>query len=219
MTGTGGTTATGGAPCIKRWTVQKIGTAATSSVTVGGGAMVLRSSNSRRGDLLNVTQSALVGDFDATFTFEAFVLGGAGAFVQAAVAEAVAAPTTPIVTAGIGEIPATAGNVPGLSATFQPGTSALQGTTEVAGTFRFQRAGSSLTVTATPTGGGPRATTTNASYGTFDVQIGLQIGSNLSTVIASETSIRITSFSLSGGAPPAGGPAVMSDDFACDSLK
>ena len=211
--GGGGTGGTGGGGCAKQWNVGTLGTTATRTATVEGGALVLRSSNSQLDNLLNVThRAALAGDFQASFQFEMFVSGGAGAFVQAAISENVANPTTGVATAGIGHVPQQGATVPGISATFQPGSSDLQPATGVGGTFTFQRTGAS--VTATTQVGGATATVTNASYGTFAVAIDVQMGVNMGGPIAPESSIRFLSFTVTGG-----GPAAMPDDFGCDSLQ
>jgi hypothetical protein len=186
----------------------------SQGAVVESGALVLRSSNSPASDLLTVEHRfTLSGDFTATFELEAFTSGGDGAFVQAAIAENVANPVTPIGTAGIGHFSQQGSTVPGISAAFQPGAVDLQATTATAGSFSFQRTGASVTVTAQPSQG-PIATVTNASYGTFDVTIGVQIGNNLPRVIAAPSSIRILSFVVTGG-----GPAPRSDPFDCDSLS
>ena len=192
------------AGCVKRWTKQLTVPGANASATVSGGALIVRSTNTAAGSPLDVVQSGLSGDFDATFTFEAFVAGGTGGLVQAGVS---AGPTN-VAIAGIGSFPTV-----GISAAFvQPagGPSDIKASTGTAGTMRIQRTGSNLTVTTIA--GGVTATATR-TFTTGDLNIGVQIGSNMGTV-ASEISIRITDFAITGG-----GSAVKSDDFSCDSLR
>ncbi|MCC6999670.1 MAG: hypothetical protein IT370_34005 [Deltaproteobacteria bacterium] len=197
--------------CVKRWRVQKIGTAAVSSATVESGALVLRSSMSAQTDLLNLLpMMTLTGDFSATIRFENFVAGGMGAFVQSAVADPTLGANAPFATAAIGNVP-----LEGLSAAFKnpAGVTDVDATTIKSGEFQFVRTGGMLTVTAVALGGTP-ASTASQAFTIMPLQLGLQIGTNSQT-FDPETSIRITEIAITGGG--AGGPA-QTDDFSCDSI-
>ncbi len=197
--------------CVKRWRVQKIGTAAVSSATVESGALVLKSAMSAQTDLLNVLpMTTLSGDFSATIRFEGFVAGGMGAFVQSAVADPTLGASAPFATAAIGNVP-----LEGLSAAFKnpSGMTDVDATTIKAGEFQFVRSGGMLTVTAVALGGTP-ASMASQSFTIMPLQLGFQIGTNSQT-FNPETSIRITEIAITGGG--AGG-AAQTDDFSCDSI-
>jgi len=204
-----GMTADARPPCTKRWNSKKIGTAATSSATVEGGFLVLRSSMSAQTDLRVVTSMmTLSGDFTLTVRFRDFVPGGLGAFVQAAISDPTITTNAPLAAAGIGNFPQD-----GLSATFQPGTADLKPTPMGDGLFRFTRTGAMVTINAATSTGSPTAAVA-AAFTMSPLQIGLQIGTNNST-FNPESLIRFSDVTVSGGG--AGG-AAQNDSFDCDSL-
>ena len=113
----------GKAGCAKQWNVGTIGTTANRTATVEGGALVLRSSNSQLDNLLNVThRAALAGDFQASFQFEMFVSGGAAPSCRprSRRTSPIQPRASPPRASATSEQGAT---VPGISATFQPGSS------------------------------------------------------------------------------------------------
>jgi len=193
--------------CRRQWTVSVAGGASAAGAAVAGGALVLRNATTALGDQLDVMHlTTLTGDFDASFAYEMFVAGGAGAFAQAVLIHAPSAPGDPLVTAGIGNSPQ-----PAVSATFQPGPVDVQVTAAVAGTFRLRRSGDQVTTTTTPTGGDPPATVTS-TLATYPLGIGLQLGTNTNALVG-ETSIRINDFTVTGDG------SVSPDDFSCDSVS
>ncbi|MCA9677993.1 MAG: hypothetical protein H6709_09515 [Kofleriaceae bacterium] len=185
--------------CLSLWKVRAdVGAGAA----ITGGALVLTATDMDAGSALEVTQTGLTGDFDATFTVSDFTAAGTGAFVQAAVSEAVAQPTQ-IFTAGLGTFPTV-----GLGVADQPsGTADLQATALTAATLRFQRTGSDVTVTATAADATASITgTSNAAT----LQLGVQLGSNMGAVTG-DTRAVIDGFVVTGA-------GVTSDTFDCDSL-
>lgn len=187
--------------CPKLWTVTNDPGA---SAFVTGGVVLLSASNIADDSAIELTQTGLTGDFDATFAFSGFTSGGTGAFLQAAISADVATPPRKL-TAAIGTSPTV-----GISAADQPGGSVdIQATTLKSGELHFVRAGDQVTVTATTA---DQTATITATYAVTPLRIGVQLGSN-NGAIAPETSVSIGAFTL------AAGTGVTGDTFDCDSLQ
>lgn len=197
--------------CPLKWKVVR-DAEVSSQLSVEDGALVLAVPAMPRpapgaGPAVDVYQDELLGDFDAAFEYEAFVSGGAGAYVQAAVA----ASTQSYAVARIGTHPV-AGVAVALATSPEDVMQSEKATTATSGTLRFQRVGGELTVTSEA--GGESAQVTG-SLGDGALTIGVQFGSNhADQAVPAPSSIRITRFALTGG-----GAHVRADGFDCDSLK
>ncbi len=192
--------ATDAAACPPVWTVDA---AAGTSATVAGGALVLTGTN-LVGSALEVYRDGLGGDFDVSFTIEAFTAGATGAFLQAAISERVPTPTR-ILSTALGTFPTV-----GVSAADQPGgPTDIQASAATTGTLRFARTGTTVTLTATA--GATVATATATSFALQPLRVGVQLGSNMGTVAPASTA-RIGGFVVVAGA------GVAADAFDCNSL-
>lgn len=190
--------------CPRLWNVNvQPGADATADIT--GGDLIVTATDMGPGSAIEITQSGLTGDFDATFTFNSWVAGATNAFLQVGVVPEPAAPPKKAHGA-IGTFP-----LVGISALINEGSQDavdIHATTGTAGTFRFQRTSDVLTVTVTV--GETTATQTGALAG--PLRIGAQLGARPTAIVA-ETSVHISDFALMDG-----GSTVQSDSFDCDSL-
>lgn len=152
----------------------------------------------------------LTGDFVVEVQFKDFVAGGSGAYLQAGI-QLPTGPKGVFAAAGIGTLPEV-----GISSYVQApqpaaAVSQITPTAATAGTFRFARSGTDVTVRVEA--GGQVAEST-AAIGNEPAVLRIGLGNNHPTAsVDGPTSVLLDGVTVQGG-----GGQWVADDFACDSL-
>lgn len=202
--------------CTPHWLVKP--PALTSSQSGGtaafqAGALQLRAVALAQGPgyAVEVYQANnLTGDFVVEVQFKDFVAGGSGAYLQAGI-QLPTGPKGVFAAAGIGTLPEV-----GISSYVQapqpdPAISQITATAATAGTFRFARSGTDVTVRVEASG---QVAESTASIGNEPAVLRIGLGNNHPTAsVDGPTSVLLDGVTVQGG-----GGKWVADDFACDSL-
>ncbi len=190
--------------CEQRWHIDHL--QAGGTVTISDGQLVMTQPSMNEGVALAVRlvgpHAGITGDFDASFGVAAFTAGGSGAYLEVRL-EDTSAITAEHQTATIGTSP-----TPGVSVADLPaGSSDLQLTDLTSATLRFQRSGTTVTVTSST---GDATATTTAAVDADPLAVSVWIGSN-NGAITTETRVEVDDFTYSGA-------GAIGDTFDCGSL-
>lgn len=199
--------------CTPHWLFKSPQVTGGGTAAVTAGALELKTLALAQGPgyAAEVYQAdQLTGDFVVEIQFRDFVAGGSGAYLQAGI-QLPTGPKGVFAAAGIGTLPEV-----GISSYVQapqpdPAISQITATAATAGTFRFARSGTDVTVRVEA--GGQVAEST-ASIGNEPAVLRIGLGNNHPTASVDQP----TSVLLDGVTVQGGGGKWVADDFACDSL-